>query len=135
MIERTLFTPDHESFRDSFRRFMEKEIAPFHADWEEQGYVAREVWNKAGEPIDKANNIYSFADPGRPIQAFDALRDKGAQAAAIATLAWQGSTAATAITAATFTVWLCATISSAARLPLIFTLPSNNPAYPVSDVP
>jgi acyl-CoA dehydrogenase len=49
MIERTLFTPDHESFRDSFRRFMDKEIAPFHADWEEQGYVAREVWNKAGE--------------------------------------------------------------------------------------
>ena len=49
MIERTLFSPEHESFRDSFRRFMEKEIAPFHADWEEQGYVAREVWNKAGE--------------------------------------------------------------------------------------
>ena len=49
MIERTLFSADHEAFRDSFRRFMEKEIAPFHADWEEQGYVAREVWNKAGE--------------------------------------------------------------------------------------
>ena len=48
MIERTLFTPDHEAFRDSFRRFMDKEIAPFHADWEEQGYVDREVWNKAG---------------------------------------------------------------------------------------
>ena len=48
MIERTLFSPDHESFRDSFRRFMEKEIAPFHAEWEEQGYVAREVWSKAG---------------------------------------------------------------------------------------
>ena len=49
MIDRTLFTPDHESFRDSFRRFMEKEIAPHHADWEEQGYVDRAVWNKAGE--------------------------------------------------------------------------------------
>ena len=49
MIERTLFSPDHESFRDSFRKFMEKEIAPFHAEWEEQGYVARDVWNKAGE--------------------------------------------------------------------------------------
>ena len=49
MIERTLFSSDHESFRDSFRKFMEKEIAPFHAEWEEQGYVAREVWNKAGE--------------------------------------------------------------------------------------
>ena len=48
MIERTLFTPEHEAFRDSFRRFIEKEIAPFHADWEEQGYVDRAVWQKAG---------------------------------------------------------------------------------------
>ena len=49
MIERTLFTADHEAFRDSFRRFMDKEIAPFHAAWEEQGFVDREVWRKAGE--------------------------------------------------------------------------------------
>jgi acyl-CoA dehydrogenase len=48
MIERTLYTPDHESFRDSFRRFVDKEIAPFHAAWEDQGYVDREVWRKAG---------------------------------------------------------------------------------------
>ena len=49
MIDRSLFTPDHEAFRDSFRKFMDKEIAPHHADWEEQGYVDRAVWNKAGE--------------------------------------------------------------------------------------
>jgi alkylation response protein AidB-like acyl-CoA dehydrogenase len=49
MIERTLFSSDHEVFRDSFRRFLEQEVAPFHADWEEQGYVDRKVWNKAGE--------------------------------------------------------------------------------------
>src|SRR5512133_768910 len=49
MIERTIFTPDHEAFRDSFRRFMEKEIAPHHEAWEEQGMVDRAVWNKAGE--------------------------------------------------------------------------------------
>src|SRR5512133_515082 len=48
MIERTIFTPDHEAFRDSFRRFMEKEIAPHHEAWEEQGMVDRAVWNKAG---------------------------------------------------------------------------------------
>ena len=48
MIERTLFTPDHESFRDSFRRFMEREIAPHHEAWEEQGYVDRELWRQAG---------------------------------------------------------------------------------------
>ena len=49
MIDRTLFSAEHEAFRDSFRRFMDKEIAPFHAQWEEQGYVDRAVWNKAGE--------------------------------------------------------------------------------------
>ncbi len=48
MIDRSLFNADHEAFRDSFRRFVDKEIAPFHADWEEQGYVDREVWRKAG---------------------------------------------------------------------------------------
>ncbi len=49
MIERSLFTPEHEVFRDSFKRFLDKEVAPFHADWEEQGYVDRAVWHKAGE--------------------------------------------------------------------------------------
>ena len=49
MIERTLYSPDHEAFRDSFRRFIDKEIAPFHAEWEDQGYVDRAVWNKAGD--------------------------------------------------------------------------------------
>lgn len=48
MIQRTLFSAEHEAFRDAFRRFMDKEIAPFHEAWEEQGYVAREVWHKAG---------------------------------------------------------------------------------------
>ena len=49
MIERTLFSPEHESFRDSFRRFMNLEIAPFHAAWEQQGFVDKQVWRKAGE--------------------------------------------------------------------------------------
>jgi alkylation response protein AidB-like acyl-CoA dehydrogenase len=49
VIERSLFSTDHEAFRDAFRRFMDKEIAPFHEQWEEQGYVDRKVWNKAGE--------------------------------------------------------------------------------------
>ena len=48
MIQRTLFNAEHEAFRDSFERFMAREIAPFHAAWEEQGYVDRAVWHKAG---------------------------------------------------------------------------------------
>jgi acyl-CoA dehydrogenase len=44
MIERTLFSPEHESFLDSFRRFMDLVIAPFHAAWEQQGFVDKQVW-------------------------------------------------------------------------------------------
>ena len=49
MIERQLYSPDHIAFADAFERFMDKEIAPFHEAWEEQGYVDRDVWRKAGE--------------------------------------------------------------------------------------
>jgi alkylation response protein AidB-like acyl-CoA dehydrogenase len=49
MIERTLFTTDHTLFRDSVRRFIDNEVVPRHGDWEEQGYVDREIWRKAGE--------------------------------------------------------------------------------------
>ena len=48
MVPRTLFTPDHETFRDSVRRFMNEEVAPHEDRWQEQGYVDREVWQKAG---------------------------------------------------------------------------------------
>ena len=48
MIERTLFREEHEIFRRTVRHFMEKEIAPFHAQWEEAGVVPRELWLKAG---------------------------------------------------------------------------------------
>ena len=49
MIERTLFNADHQAFAESFARFLDKEVAPHHAAWEEQGYVDRAVWTKAGE--------------------------------------------------------------------------------------
>jgi acyl-CoA dehydrogenase len=48
MIPRTLYSADHEAFRDAFRRFMGAEIAPHHDAWEDQGFVDREVWHKAG---------------------------------------------------------------------------------------
>ncbi|HRA79631.1 MAG TPA: acyl-CoA dehydrogenase family protein [Burkholderiaceae bacterium] len=48
MIERTLFSDEHRMFRDAVRRFMEQEVVPHHDRWEDQGYVDREVWQKAG---------------------------------------------------------------------------------------
>src|SRR6218665_2194039 len=49
MIERSLFRPEHQAFADSFRRFIDKEISPHNAAWEDQGHVSREVWQQAGE--------------------------------------------------------------------------------------
>ena len=49
MLERRLFTADHELFRDTVRRFIAAEITPHHDHWEEQGYVDRELWLKAGQ--------------------------------------------------------------------------------------
>ncbi len=49
MIPRTLFTPEHETFRDSVRRFLEAEVKPHDERWQEQGFADKAVWKKAGE--------------------------------------------------------------------------------------
>jgi len=49
MIPRTIFTPEHETFRDTVRRFIETEVTPHHAEWEKVGQVPRSLWKKAGE--------------------------------------------------------------------------------------
>ncbi|MBA4286499.1 MAG: acyl-CoA dehydrogenase [Xanthomonadaceae bacterium] len=49
MFKRTLFTHEHELFRDTVRKFIEREIAPYHAQWEHDGIVPRDLWIKAGE--------------------------------------------------------------------------------------
>ncbi len=49
MIPRTLFDADHEIFRDSFHKFLEREAVPYHAGWEKEGQVSRGLWTSAGE--------------------------------------------------------------------------------------
>ena len=49
MFQRTLFSEEHEIFRESVRRFVEKEVTPYHDQWERDGVVSREVWRAAGE--------------------------------------------------------------------------------------
>lgn len=48
-MKRTIFTEEHQMFRDAFRRFVQKEIVPYHDQWEKDGMVSREVWQIAGE--------------------------------------------------------------------------------------
>jgi len=47
--KRPIFDEEHESFRQTVRAFIEKEITPHHEKWEAQGHVPREIWQKAGE--------------------------------------------------------------------------------------
>jgi acyl-CoA dehydrogenase len=42
------FNPDHQLLRDSVRRFVEREILPFVAEWEEAESFPRELYAKAG---------------------------------------------------------------------------------------
>ncbi|MDH3401879.1 MAG: acyl-CoA dehydrogenase family protein, partial [Chromatiales bacterium] len=48
-MERLIFDEEHEMFRESVRRFMQKEIGPHGERWREQGIVDREAFEKAGE--------------------------------------------------------------------------------------
>ncbi len=48
-MRRTLFSEEHELFRDSVRRFVEREVVPHQEQWNEAGSVSREAWRKAGE--------------------------------------------------------------------------------------
>jgi alkylation response protein AidB-like acyl-CoA dehydrogenase len=48
-IPRTLFDADHEAFRDTVRKFCQKELSPHTERWETQQHVDRAVWNAAGE--------------------------------------------------------------------------------------
>lgn len=48
-MKRNCFEEDHNIFRESFRRFIEEEVAPNNEKWREDGIVPRDVWRKAGK--------------------------------------------------------------------------------------
>jgi acyl-CoA dehydrogenase len=49
MMERRVFTKEHELFREQFKKFCEREVTPNVERWEEQRIVDRETWKKAGD--------------------------------------------------------------------------------------
>jgi len=49
MIPRSIFSNDHEMFRDMVRRYIAAEIMPDYREWEDAGQVPRSAWKKAGE--------------------------------------------------------------------------------------
>jgi len=47
-MKRDIFSAEHELFREQFRRFAEREIAPKVAQWNERGMTDRETWRRCG---------------------------------------------------------------------------------------
>ena len=45
----SIYEQEHEDFRRTVRAFLEKEVVPHHEQWEKDGQVSREVWQRAGE--------------------------------------------------------------------------------------
>lgn len=46
---RTIYDAEHHQFRDSVRRFFDREVAPNFDRWERQGIVDRSFWRACGE--------------------------------------------------------------------------------------
>ena len=42
------YEQEHEDFRATVRSFLEREVVPFHEQWERDGQVDRDVWRRAG---------------------------------------------------------------------------------------
>jgi alkylation response protein AidB-like acyl-CoA dehydrogenase len=56
----TLFTEDHDDYRETVRAFLGREVVPHYAAWEDDGLVPREVWQTAGK-----TGVIGLSVPGR----------------------------------------------------------------------
>ncbi|MBW1912247.1 MAG: acyl-CoA dehydrogenase family protein [Deltaproteobacteria bacterium] len=44
-----IYTEEHDIFRSTFRKYLEKEVFPHLEEWEEEGGIPRSAWKKLGE--------------------------------------------------------------------------------------
>jgi len=47
-MERSLFSEEHDIFRNNFRQFVQARVIPQQGKWRSQGVVSREIWLEAG---------------------------------------------------------------------------------------
>ena len=48
-MHKHLYRKEHLLFRETFKRFLSKEIIPFYDQWEKEGIIPKEVWKKMGQ--------------------------------------------------------------------------------------
>ena len=57
-MQRRIFAPEHDQFRDAVRRYIEESVVPSYDAWQRQAYVPRDEWGRRG----KARNIAQLKD-------------------------------------------------------------------------
>ena len=48
-MQQSLLTEEQKMFREAVKEFLARDVMPYHEQWEKDGIVSREVWQKAGE--------------------------------------------------------------------------------------
>jgi len=48
-VDRNIFEPEHELFRESYRSFLAQHVEPNHQEWEDAQIVPRDIWLEAGK--------------------------------------------------------------------------------------
>jgi len=48
-MQRDLYTPDHEAYREMVHEFLEREVVPHHARWEQERWIDRDVLSAAAK--------------------------------------------------------------------------------------
>ncbi|MBI1816704.1 MAG: acyl-CoA dehydrogenase family protein [Deltaproteobacteria bacterium] len=79
-MRRDIFSAEHELFRDQFKRFAEKEIAPKIEGWNARGMSDRETWRRAG--------VAGFLGANAPVEYGGAGGDFLYDAIVMEELAW-----------------------------------------------
>ena len=64
-MNRSIFEPDHDLFREAYRTFVERELVPHLNRWEAEGITDRSIWTAAGAAGFLAFEVpESFGGPG-----------------------------------------------------------------------
>ena len=57
---RSIFTADHDMFREQVRRWMKERLAPLQNSFEENGQPSKEIWKEMGDQVTKYFSLGFF---------------------------------------------------------------------------
>jgi acyl-CoA dehydrogenase len=83
-MRRTIFSPEHDAFRDAIRQFLDKEVVPDYPAWEKAGAPPRDFYRRAGELGFIGIQVpEKFGGGGEPTFTYNAILTEEAQRACV----------------------------------------------------